>query len=68
MSDRTTKEPDASITAKIVNGLRERRVLISSVPGPHAKRVEDPSAARILEQNVDTFVGALDDVLQKIAL
>ncbi len=67
VSDRTTKEPDASITAKIVNGLRERRVLISA-SGPHANVLKIRPPLVFSEQNADTFVGALDDVLQKIAL
>ena len=33
VSDRVRKRPDAAITAKVVNGLRRRRVLIS-VCGP----------------------------------
>ena len=67
VSDRTTKEPDASITAKIVNGLRERRVLISA-SGPYANVLKIRPPLVFSEQNADTFVGALDDVLQKIAL
>jgi 4-aminobutyrate aminotransferase-like enzyme len=67
VNDRTTKEPDASITAKIVNGLRERRVLISA-SGPHANVLKIRPPLVFSEQNADTFVGALDDVLRKIAL
>jgi 4-aminobutyrate aminotransferase-like enzyme len=67
VNDRTTKEPDASITAKIVNGLRERRVLISA-SGPHANVLKIRPPLVFSEQNADTFIGALDDVLQKIAL
>jgi 4-aminobutyrate aminotransferase-like enzyme len=65
--DRATKDPDAAITAKIVNGLRRRRVLISAA-GPHANVLKIRPPLVFSAQNADTFIGALDDVLNEIAL
>src|SRR3979411_1446242 len=66
VSDRRTKAPDAAITAKIVNALRERRVLISA-SGPYANVLKIRPPLAFSEKNADTFVGALGDVFQEIA-
>jgi 4-aminobutyrate aminotransferase-like enzyme len=65
VSDRTTKKPDAAITAKIVNGLRQRRVLISAC-GPYANVLKIRPPLVFSRQNADTFIDALDDVFQEI--
>jgi 4-aminobutyrate aminotransferase-like enzyme len=57
VTDRKTREPDAALAAAIVNGLRERRVLISAT-GFHANvlKIRPPlvfsanDAARLLEE------------------
>jgi 4-aminobutyrate aminotransferase-like enzyme len=66
VSDQTTKVPDTAITAKIVNGLRDRRVLISA-SGPYANVLKIRPPLVFSQQNADTFVGALDDVFKQIA-
>lgn len=66
VSDQTTKAPDAAITAKIVNGLRDRRVLISA-SGPYANVLKIRPPLVFSQQNADTFVGALDDMFKRIA-
>ena len=67
VSDRARKRPDAAITAKIVNGLRQRRVLISAC-GPYANVLKIRPPLVFSRQNADTFIGALDEVLHEIAL
>lgn len=64
--ERAGKEPDAAITARIVNGLRRRRVLISAA-GPHANVLKIRPPLVFSRENVDTFIGALDDVLSEAA-
>jgi 4-aminobutyrate aminotransferase-like enzyme len=67
VSDRVRKRPDAAITAKVVNGLRQRRVLISAC-GPYANALKIRPPLVFSRQNADTFIGALDEVLHGIAL
>jgi 4-aminobutyrate aminotransferase-like enzyme len=63
--DRAGKAPDGETTAKLVNGLRERRVLISA-SGPHANvlKIRPPLVFR--RQHADRFLEALDAVLGEI--
>jgi 4-aminobutyrate aminotransferase-like enzyme len=64
--DRATKEPDAALTARIVNGLRQRRVLISA-SGPYANVLKIRPPLVFGREHADTFIRALDDVLGEIA-
>ena len=60
--DRATKEPATAETARIVNALRERRVLISaSGPGANILKIRPPLC--LTREQADLFLGALDAVL-----
>jgi 4-aminobutyrate aminotransferase-like enzyme len=60
--DRVTKEPATVETTRIVNALRERRVLISaSGPGANILKIRPPLC--LSREQADLFVAALDEVL-----
>lgn len=60
--DRATREPDGALTGRLVNGLRERRVLISA-SGPHANVLKIRPPLVFGRQHADLFLEALDAVL-----
>lgn len=60
--DRVTKEPAAEETAFIVNGLRERRILISAA-GPAANVLKIRPPLVFSRANADLFLSALEEVL-----
>jgi len=62
VADRAEKRADAGLTTRIVNGLRERRVLISA-SGPRANVLKIRPPLVFSRDNADTLVAALDDVL-----
>jgi 4-aminobutyrate aminotransferase-like enzyme len=62
VSDRATKTADAALTTRIVNGLRQRRVLISA-SGPNANILKIRPPLVFSRENADMLVGALDEVL-----
>ena len=63
--DRATRQPDAATTSRIVNGLRERRVLISaSGPGANVLKIRPPMV--FSKDDADTFVEALGDTLDAL--
>ncbi|HEY8613458.1 MAG TPA: aspartate aminotransferase family protein [Roseomonas sp.] len=60
--DRGTREPATAETARIVNALRERRVLISaSGPGANILKIRPPLC--LTREQADLFLEALDQVL-----
>jgi 4-aminobutyrate aminotransferase-like enzyme len=60
--DRVTQEPATVETTRIVNALRERRVLISaSGPGANILKIRPPLC--LSREQADLFVAALDEVL-----
>lgn len=63
VADRAEKRADAALTTRIVNGLRERRVLISA-SGPRANVLKIRPPLVFSRANADTLVSALDDVLK----
>ena len=63
MSDRDAKTPDAQATSRLVNGLRERRVLISA-SGPHANVLKIRPPLVFSRANADTLLAAMRDVLE----
>lgn len=65
VTDRATKAPATAETARLVNGLRERRVLISAA-GPHANilKIRPPLVFR--QEHAEHFLGAVDAVLGEI--
>ena len=65
VSDRAARSPDAALTTRIVNGLRERRVLISA-SGPNANVLKIRPPLVFSRENADMLVDALDDVLKTL--
>jgi 4-aminobutyrate aminotransferase-like enzyme len=66
VTDRASKTPATAETAKIVNGLREKRVLISAA-GPHANVLKIRPPLVFSQQNAELFLAALDAVLTEVA-
>lgn len=65
VADRAQKLPSAALTTRIVNGLRERRVLISA-SGPAANILKVRPPLVFTRENADTLVEALGDVLKTL--
>jgi 4-aminobutyrate aminotransferase-like enzyme len=63
VADQAAGSPDAALTARIVNGLRERRVLISA-SGPRANVLKIRPPLVFSRNNADMLMDALDDVLR----
>ncbi|KAB0268432.1 aspartate aminotransferase family protein [Microvirga brassicacearum] len=63
--DRRTREPATEETARIVNGLRARHVLISAA-GPAANVLKIRPPLVFSKDNADLFLTALDDVLAEV--
>jgi 4-aminobutyrate aminotransferase-like enzyme len=63
--NRETREPATEATARIVNGLRERRILISS-SGPAANVLKIRPPLPFAEEHVELFVETLDRVLEDV--
>lgn len=66
VSDCAAKTPDPALTARLVNGLRRRRVLIGA-SGPHANVLKVRPPIVFSKVNVDQFVSTLDEVLTDVA-
>ncbi|WP_207418259.1 aspartate aminotransferase family protein [Roseomonas haemaphysalidis] len=64
--DRASRAPDGATTAKLVNGLRERRVLISA-SGPHANVLKIRPPLVFGREHADRFLDALDATLREVA-
>ena len=64
--DRATREPATEETARIVNGLRARRVLISAA-GPAANVLKIRPPLVFSQENADLFLAALDEVVTDVA-
>ena len=65
VSDAAAKTPDAATTTRLVNGLRERRVLISA-SGPNANVLKIRPPLVFSRDNADTLIAALRDVLASL--
>lgn len=65
VKDRGTLEPATEETAALVNGLRERRVLISAT-GPAANILKIRPPLVFSKDNADLFLTAVDDTLAQI--
>ena len=65
VADPVAKRPDATLTTRIVNGLRERRILISA-SGPHANILKIRPPLVFSRENADMLVDALGDVLKSL--
>lgn len=63
--DRETKAPDGQVTTRLVNGLRRKQVLIGAA-GPHANVLKIRPPIVFSKANVDTFIGAFQEVLSEI--
>ncbi len=66
VSDRDTKTPATRQTARLVNGLRDRRVLISA-SGPHANVLKIRPPLVFSRANADRFLTVMDEVLTSLA-
>ncbi len=64
--DRSTKEPNRDAALAVVNGLRERRVLISAT-GPHANNLKIRPPLVFTKAHADRFLAELDAVLRTVA-
>jgi 4-aminobutyrate aminotransferase-like enzyme len=62
VSDRVGKTPDAATTTRLVNGLRERRILISA-SGPNANVLKIRPPLVFSRDNADTLIAGLREVL-----
>jgi 4-aminobutyrate aminotransferase-like enzyme len=60
--DRRTKEPATEETARLVNDLRERRILISAT-GPAANILKIRPPLVFSHENADLFLSVMDDLL-----
>lgn len=65
VADPAAKSPDATLTTRIVNGLRERRILISA-SGPRANVLKIRPPLVFSRANADTLVDGLADVLKTL--
>ena len=65
VTDRTLKSPATAQTVRIVNGLRERGVLLSST-GEHANTLKIRPPLVFSQANADLLVGTLDEVLNAL--
>ncbi len=65
VADPAAKSPDATLTTRIVNGLRERRILISA-SGPRANVLKIRPPLVFSRENADTLVAGLADVLKTL--
>ncbi|QCK87762.1 aminotransferase class III-fold pyridoxal phosphate-dependent enzyme [Phreatobacter aquaticus] len=66
VTDRLTRAPATDATSNLVNGLREKRILISAA-GPHANVLKIRPPLVFSRDNADLFLTAMDDVLGAIA-
>jgi 4-aminobutyrate aminotransferase-like enzyme len=66
VSDPRTREPATDETARVVNGLRARRILISAA-GPAANVLKIRPPFVFSNDNADLFLTALDEVLKENA-
>jgi 4-aminobutyrate aminotransferase-like enzyme len=62
VKDRQTREPAGSDTKRIVNGMRERGVLISRI-GPHDNILKIRPPMVFNEENADLLLQTLDAVM-----
>jgi len=65
ISDSRTKQPATAETTRLVNGLRERRVLISAT-GPHANVLKIRPPLVFSQENAAMFLSILDETLATI--
>nr|WP_298103001.1 aspartate aminotransferase family protein [uncultured Shinella sp.] len=65
VADPAVKSPDAALTTRIVNGLRERRILISA-SGPRANVLKIRPPLVFSRENADMLIDALADVLKTL--
>ncbi|MBN8941263.1 MAG: aminotransferase class III-fold pyridoxal phosphate-dependent enzyme [Rhizobiales bacterium] len=66
VTDRETRQPATLETARLVNGLRDKRVLISAA-GPAANVLKIRPPLVFSSDNADLFLTAVDEVLTDIA-
>lgn len=62
IEDQQTRRPDTALASRIVNGLRERHVLISA-SGPHGHVLKIRPPLPFSRENADQFLASLSQVL-----
>ena len=65
VKNRNTLEPATEEANRVVNGLRQKHVLISSA-GPHANVLKIRPPLTFTQQNADLFLQTLDEVLSSL--
>ena len=65
VTDRNSRDPGTEEATRLVNGLRQKRVLISSA-GPHANVLKIRPPLVFTQQNADQFLQTLDEVLASL--
>jgi len=65
VTDRVTRTPATAETVRIVNGLRERQVLLSGT-GEHANTLKIRPPLLFSEANADLLIDTLDEVLKAL--
>ncbi|UTV40500.1 aspartate aminotransferase family protein (plasmid) [Ensifer adhaerens] len=65
VADPAAKNPDAALTTRIVNGLRDRRILISA-SGPNANVLKIRPPLVFSRENADMLLDAFGDVLRSL--
>jgi 4-aminobutyrate aminotransferase-like enzyme len=65
VEDRATGRPATAKTLRLVNGLREKRILISAC-GPSANVLKIRPPLVMKTEHVDLFVAAMSEVLRQI--
>jgi 4-aminobutyrate aminotransferase-like enzyme len=65
VADRATRRPATAETLRLVNGLREKRVLISAC-GPFANVLKIRPPLVFKREHADLFLAAMDEVLSQI--
>ncbi len=65
VADRATRRPATVETSRLVNGLRDRRVLISAC-GPHANVLKICPPLVFTREHADIFLATMDEVLSRI--
>jgi 4-aminobutyrate aminotransferase-like enzyme len=65
VKDRQSREPDGALSLKVVNALRDRRVLISA-SGSRGNVLKIRPPLPFTQDNADVFLGALEEVLSEI--
>ena len=65
VADRASQEPDPAATGRVVNGLKDAGVLISSI-GRHDSALKIRPPLPFSRENVDQLINSLHDLLRRL--